>query len=397
VARETRRAARIAAAIAAVGAALVWSAPTRAGTGTPAPTPAGRGYVQLEVTAGAEEATALADTLRELIARLGLELRVSAGTPAAAVGESERALVRVTETGDRADIAISEIRDGRVAATAARTLPKNDSTAIETEQIAHVVYAALESMLATDQDEGQAAAATPAPAPTVAPPPPAPNAPAPASKPQPAPVPEPASQPSPDRVPSPAPSPGSLPSVAAMLFATGSGVATSSGAVLGGGGEARLALGRGFAHPSFWIQGSTAATFAEQTADVTVETNVTSLRGGADFALVSTGLIGVEAGAGAGTDVFHTVPTHAASGVALEPTQDLVDPIVTGRVLASLRLPGGVRAIAGVSVDFDLAAHHYVTALASGSHEAVYQPWVARPTVVLGACVPLLGGAGCVK
>jgi hypothetical protein len=400
VAREARRAARIAAAIAALSAAVVRAPLARAGTDAPASAPVGKGYVQLDVTARAEDASALADTLRELIARLGLDLHDGPGAPAAAVGQGERARVTVTETTDRADIAISEVRDGRLGAAATRTLPKNESNAIETEQIAHVAYAALESMFATDQQEAPASASgsaaasapAPAPAPAVAPAP----TPAPPRAPQPPAEPAPTPASLPDQVPSPAPASGSRPSVAAMVFAAGSGVATSSGAVLGGGGEARLSLGRGFAHPSFWVQGATAATFAEQTADVTVETNVTSLRGGADLALVSTGLVGVHAGAGAGADVFHTVPAHGSPGVALEPTVDLVDPIVTARVLGGIRLPGGVRAIAGVDLDVDLAAHRYVTVLASGAHAGVYTPWAARPTVLLGVCVPLLGREGCV-
>ena len=181
-----------------------------------------------------------------------------------------------------------------------------------------------------------------------------------------------------------------------MLFAAGSGVATSSGAVFGGGGEARVGLGRGFGHPSFWIQGATGAAFAEQTSEVTVQTNVTSLRAGADVALVATRVFGLEAGAGAGADVFHTVPQGAGPRFALGPTMDLVDPMMTARVLAGVRIAGGVRAVAGIDLDFDLAAHHYVTVLASRAHDDVFQPWVARPTVILGVCVPLLGGAGCV-
>jgi hypothetical protein len=349
--------------------------------------------VQLDVTAGAEDAASLADTLRELAARLGLELHVGPSAAAATgVGQGERARVTVTETSDRADIAIAQVLDGHLAAPVTRTLPKNESSAIETEQIAHVVYAALESMFATDKEGAQGAASPPAPPPVPTPAPAVASSPAFAPKPAPEPaqtLPAPPDQPA-------SSAPGGRPGLAAMLFATGSGVATSSGAVPGVGAEARLSLGRGFGHPYFWGQGSTAAAFAEQTADVTVETNVTSLRGGADFALVSAGRIGVAAGAGAGADVFHTVPVHASPRVALEPTMDLADPIVTARILAGIRLPGGARAIAGATLDLDLAAHHYVTALASGAHDGVYQPWAARPTVLLGVCIPLLAGGGCI-
>ena len=67
----------------------------------------------LEVTGAADEATSLADTLRELAARLGLGLQTATGAPGAVVGNGERARVRVTESAERADIEIAEVREAR--------------------------------------------------------------------------------------------------------------------------------------------------------------------------------------------------------------------------------------------------------------------------------------------
>jgi hypothetical protein len=357
----------------------------------PAPSAPTKGYVDLDVRGPDDAAAAVTTALRELLARLGLDLRTAAppsspGAPAPAFDPQDRAHVIVDESlADQVDIVVIPLQQGHPAPSVTRTLPKGGSTAILTEQIAHVIHATLESLLTIE--------AEPLPQTTPAPTPPPPPTPTPTPTPPPAPSLAPAL--SPDHPPPP--TPGGGPGLAAMLFATGSGVTTSSGAVLGGGGEARLSLGRGFVHPSFWLQGSTGASFAERTADVTVQTNVTSLRAGADVSLVSTHLFGVEAGVGAGADVFHAVPMDAGSGFALEPTMDLVDPMFTARALASLRLVAGVRVVAGVDLDVDLDAHRYVTLLDSGAWDSVYRPWSARPTVLLGVCVPLLGGEGCVQ
>ncbi|MGH7435360.1 MAG: hypothetical protein ACRENE_06775 [Polyangiaceae bacterium] len=381
--RETRRAARIAAAIVCGGAAIGWAAPSRAGDEAPAASPApvapaARGYVRLEVTGGADEASSLADTLRELAARLGLGLQTGTGGAAAGVGEGERARVRVTETADRADIEMAEVRDGRLGPSMARTLPKNESSAIETEQIAHVVYSALESMVATDSEEAGEAAPEHAPAPL--------------------------SPPSPvvDRSRS---SSVQIPvSLSAIAFASGRGVASGTGPVFGAGGTVALAAWHDVGRPALWVSGTYNTPFDEHTPNVAVDTTVTSVRGGASVAAFVTRRLGVDVGLGAGADVFHTTQTTSDRSVELSPTANLVDPIVTARALVGLRLASWAHLVVGVDVDYDFGLHHYVTAATLGAAGAtsaqpvaVYEPWPVRPSLLVGLCVPIVDGRGCTE
>jgi hypothetical protein len=364
-------------------AVLLTAARARADVAAPPATEA-QGYVQLTVAAADEDAASLAATLRELLGRLGLALRpalpasTTAGQPAL-LDPAERARVSVDETpADHVDVVVTPLRHGQVAPPVRRTLAKNDSSAILTEQIAHVVHSTLESLLATEGPAWE---------------PPSPPA-GPASGGRPVDV---------DRGPAAA-SNARGPGVAATVFGTGRGVASGTGPVVGGGAAVGVTPWRGFWRPSFWLSGSYNAPFDEQTTDVAVETTVTSLRGGATFALWAAHGFGLDAGAGVGADVFHTVPGsgsgNPAPRVTLSPTMDLVDPVVTARVLAGVRVAAGARLVVGIDVDYDVASHRYVTAPASGGSSAVasvLEPWPVRPSLLVGLCVPLVGGLGCAE
>ena len=186
-----------------------------------------------------------------------------------------------------------------------RTLPKNESSAIETEQIAHVVYAALESMFATDSEEA-GAATTHAPAP--------------------APAPAPANADQGPRTATPIPF-----SASAAVLTSAQGVASGVGAVFGVGATLSVAAWRGVGRPGLWLSGTYHDPFDEHTSDVTLDTTITSLRAGASTAIVSARRFGVEVGLGAGADVLHTSQTSTDPSVVLSPGHDDVDPVVTAR------------------------------------------------------------------
>jgi hypothetical protein len=355
-------------------AVLSWAA--RAGADPSPPTGTeSRGFVEVSIKGPPGDASSLSEALRELLARLKLDLRLAPPGDApvtSAPDDAERARVEVDETpADHVDIVVTEVRHGAPSPPVLRALAKNDSSAILTEQIAHVVHATLESLLAT---EDAAAGPPPAPAPAAVPIEPV------------------------DREP-PAAASERGPGIAATVFASGRGVATGAGPVLGAGAAVSATAWRGRGRPLVWLSGSYNAPFGEQTADVTVQTTVTSLRAGGSFAVVAAPAFGVDAGVGAGADVFHTVPSPPgvpAPTLTLGPTMDIVDPVVSARVSAGVRVAAGARLVVAVDLDYDLSQHRYVTAQAS-THASVFEPWAARPSLLLGLCVPLVGGLGCVE
>jgi hypothetical protein len=333
-----------------------------------------RGYVELIVLGPDDQVASLGATLRELLARLGLDLHVAdanalaPGSGAAQVVGLPRARVSVDETpADRVDIVVTALVRGQPAPPVTRTLSRADSAAILTEQVAHVIHATLESLLATED---------------------APPAQSPATNAGSA-----AAEPTADHSSIPGP-PAGGPGLAASAFASLRGVASGTGPVLGGGASLALSIWRGVFRPTFWLSGSYNAPFGEQSTDVAVETTVTSLRGGASVGLIALRGFGVDVGLGAGADLFHTVPGNPSPNVTLNPTMDLADPVVASRAEASIGVAAGARLVLGVDVDYDLASHRYVTALASGP-SSVFEPWPVRPSVRFGLCVPLVGGLGC--
>jgi hypothetical protein len=397
-----RRRARLAACLLAVLSSATATPSRGAEAPGSASQPDTRGYVQLTIAADEDSASALVETLRELVARLGLTLRVTrtasipgALTATAPIDGAERARVSVDEArADRVRVQVSAIRDGQVAAPVERTVPRGESRAILAEQIGHVIHSTLESLLVTEAPAPPPEPAGPKAAPTVAEPtaPTAPTAPAASAATEPAaPVVE-----RPVDAPPPAPKSrlGGL-SLDATAFATGRAVASGAGPVLGAGAAMNVTAWPAVGRPSLWLGGSYSAPFDERTAQVSLRTTVSSLRGIPGVQVVGGRMFDVDVGVGAGADVFHTVPSNPGAMVTLGPAKDVVDPVLTAQVVTRIRVAAIARIVVGVDLDYDLGAHRYVTADASDVHTPVYQPWPVRPSAMLGLCVPLLGALGC--
>jgi hypothetical protein len=350
------------------------SADAHAGETSDASTqPARSQYATVRVSAPGEESAALLATLRELLSRLGLTLRETAtDTPTPAfmtappVDADERARVSVDETGsDRVVVSIETLESGHAPSPVERTVPRGGSTAILTEQVGHVIHSTLESLLVGEVPP--------------APPPRPPAAPA---------------------IPSEKPAPSRQESFGldATAFAAGRGVASNTGPSLGGGATIGVTAGTGPWKPSVSLGGAYYAPFGTSVPDVTLQTTISSFRAVASVRVPHTKVIGVDLGLGAGADLFHTVPSNPSPQVVtLGPTKDLVDPVVTARVLAGIRLSAGARVTVGIDVDFDAGSHRYVTySIATKEDTGVpLQPWPVRPSAMLGLCVPLIGSIGC--
>jgi hypothetical protein len=340
--------------------------------------------VQLAIAASDDEASAMVETLRELVGRLGLGLRAVRSdappwtaptvTPAP---RDERARIWIDErTPDHVRVVVSSSREGSPSAPVERVVPRGETSTITTEEVAHVVHATLESLLATE-----------GPAPESA----APKAPKTDSPPAPA---------SPAAVRDESARPATHPfsrGVGLDLagFVTGRQWADHAGPIVGGGGAVDLGLGRGRWRPELWVSGAYDSAFASQSPEATLQTSVTSIRAVPGVAVSPLRVLQVALGAGAGMDVLHTVPRDPAASVELRPAKTLVDPVITGLVSARIRILSVARLIVGAEVDYDFAAHKYTARDASGNPIAVLEPWLVRPSAMIGLCVPLAGAVAC--
>jgi len=357
---------------------------------TPMTTSVGRGFVEVAVAASDDDTAALVDALRELVGRLGLGLhavRADAppwGSGPASTDRDERARVFIDNRfADRIEITASAVRDGAASAPVTRTVPRAESTSIVVEQVAHAVHATLESLLSIGTDAAAPPEANAVP--TVQPPAMAPPT-VPAAD---------ASPPRPLRRRSGF-------SMDAAAFASGRGMASNVGAVVGGGGAVNFAAWPGPWRPRLWIGGSYNAAFSTQDATdgVALATAVTSIRAIPSIELLERSVLQIDVGVGGGVDVFHAVPGSAGlnlAGQAVTPesTTTRSDPVLTGQLVARIRVVSSARLLVGVGVDYDMDRRRYTVQYSGGSSTAVLEPWLVRPSAMIGLCVPLVGTVAC--
>jgi hypothetical protein len=368
-----------------VALALPCAGPGDAGANEPQTTPdAGeQSHVDrvLVAVAGSEQETeAIGDALRELLARLGLQLRTTradappwaadAAEPVDASGERTRARVWIdARPRDRVDVTVSTVRDGSFDPAVARTVARVDATqAIVVERVAHVVHATLETLLAPPEQN---------------------------KSPQPAQIPPPGAEQPVAAAAQGSPIRNAGLGLDAAAFATCSAVASSSGALFGGGVSLDGLLRGAVLHPSLWLSAAIFESFDTQGAALTLETNVMSFRAVPTVQLLQLPAFELDLGAGVGVDLFHTIPRDAAPRVTLGEPQTLGDPIVDGLLLSRIRVARGARLLVGLGVDYDFGEHRYISADGPNIKSEVLQPWPVRPSAMLGLCIPLVGTSEC--
>jgi len=351
-------------------------APAEARAGDDAGAERGQGFVDVAVAASPDEAAALLDTLRELVARLGLGLRAATGdgppwtrldSPPDTPGERARVWIDAREA-DAVSIDVCALGDGAPSPILHRRVPRDGSTAVVVDAVGHVVQATLESALLEPSSR-------PVLPPPLAAPPPADNlgiAP-----------------------PKPAVRRGGL-TLDAAAFADGAEVATRSGAALGGGGALIVSAGPIPWRPSLWISASFQTPFDIPGPGVTLETTVSSFRAIPSVELLRLRPVQLDFGAGGGADLFHDTPRNPRGPfpAAAQP-QTHVTPVMAGQLLARLRLGPSARLLVGLDLDWDPGQHHYSVLDRFGNASAVLQPWTVRPGALVGICVPLAGASAC--
>jgi hypothetical protein len=383
-----------------------------------------RGFVELTIAGTDDEAAVIVEALRELAARLGLGIRATRVEipPRANTGpidRDERAHVVVDDRfPERVEIQISLVKGGGFSPPVARSLPRGETSAISAEQVAHAIHSTLESLLSGGAGQGGAPAPAPvsgdagAPAAADAAPPAVEASDASVAAPAVVPVPAPPAPTPPEKVveqPPPAavtPSEGSRGGAAfgldAAAFGAGRGIARNVGPALGAGGAVDLTLWHGPWLPSLWVSGVYIAPFnTDQANVVSLDTQMVSVRVVPTVALLERLFLELDAGVGAGLDVFSTKRSLASSsepGVTLLSTSPVPDFVLSAQVVARVRLTSSLRALVGLGLDYDPYRPRYQSdEVGSPNATAVLEPWLLRPSAIVGLCVALVGTVACAE
>jgi hypothetical protein len=371
-----RKATRVLGASVLAVAIIASVGPAEARAGDDVASERGQGFVDVAVAASPGEAAALLDTLRELVARLGVGIRATTGdgppwtridSPPDAPGERARVWIDARDPG-AVSVDVCALGDGAASPILHRSVPREGSRAIVVDAVGHVVEATLESALLEPSPHPLSPPPFPAPPPAdfrgIAP-------------------------------PGPAVRRGGL-TLDAAAFADGADVATRSGVALGGGGAVIVSAGPIPWRPTLWLGASFQTPFDIPGPGVTLETTVSSFRAIPSVELLRLRPLQLDLGAGGGADLFHDTPRNPRGPFPAAPqTQMHVTSVVAGQLLARLRLGPSARLLVGLDLDWDPGQHRYAVFDRFGSASAVLQPWSVRPGALIGICVPLTGAAAC--
>ncbi len=337
---------------------------------TPAAEAGPRQMVRLVIAGDdGESSGALEASVRELVARLDLTLetsraeRLDLDTPGALTESSglELATAWVDLRAARASLAIVAGRTGRVVAR--RSVERDRSAAIVVEELAHIIQASVEEL--ADQERRRARPPAPAAAPPPAPPssPPAPRAEA------------------------------ARWSVDAGGFFGGRAFGAGAEGVVGGGGLAGAALGRGPWRPAVWLVGTYHVAFDVRGHLVDVHTKAVALRLAPALRLVGGERWFIEGGPQGGFDVMWTQPRANSAGL---PTGRLgaasadASPVLGAMLAAHVAVGTSADLLFALSTDIDLSPHRFVVAEGAQT-EVLFAPWRVRPALLLGFTFNIVG------
>jgi hypothetical protein len=327
--------------------------------------------------ASSAEAEALAQAFAELGPRMGLRMRVAREEDApSSPPSSGDVFARVwidARSGDRVDVRIAPVAGG--ARPYERWLPRDGSVAVVTDEVAQVVGAALESMVAVEPrvtiHDGADGSPDVGPAPTNASPAP----------------------------PSPAPAHSGQHGFGLDLAAFGSeeAISAGSGPVFGAGAAVAISAGRAPWRPSLWISGIYDTRFDVRNGNATFDAGTTSFRLVPSVELLELDVAQVDLGVGGGLDLFRVAPLVVRSSTAVFDSRSTsADPVLTGQLLIRLRLAPQIALLCGFDLDYDWAPHPTTVAGdRPGARRGEFDPSEFRPSVEFGLCVSLSSGGAC--
>jgi hypothetical protein len=349
------------------------------------PGPAGEppaGEVALEVAAAdARDSDALTQVARELLGRLGLEVRArlvarvdlaAVVAPPRAGGATEPLLARVWvdwRTPGRATLYLLDARRDRVLVRQVERPAGGEELA--REELGHILETACEGLLA-GSEVGEPRAGV---APRLLPPSPPTTVVA-------------------EAAPPPVSGPARV--QVALLYEAG---ALGGGATFTHGPEASLfvALGPalGARRPVPWRWGLWSTVQLRLPVHATDDTGAgVDLEAGALRALVALEHAWTEratgrAGVGVGVDVVRARPEASPADVAvLNPAFTRSFAIGRAALAVDLRLAGRTWLVASLAADVDVTGQRYAFARGGGGEELVLKPWIVRPAAALGLAFP---------
>ncbi len=363
--------------------------------------------VRVVIAGSDKDANGLTSSLSELLSRIGARLDIarvervdifdgalSVKTP----GTFATAWVDLADP-QRATLVLVEGSSGRIVAR--RSVARGAKSDIATEELAHIIQASVEDLVAE---------APPPPSASITPPPPASVS---ASA---APSPSPSSALS--APPSPAPSASAAPSASTTqpvtgpehdsakvegasrygvdigAFFVGRGFGGDSSVVVGGGGKGMLRLGRGALHPAIALSGAYHVPFEASGSEVKVRASALALRvsGAAEYEITPRFVMSL--GPSAGADVFFITPQgltvpddHVNAG-----TTD-VSPVLGGVLGARYAVTRGAEMFLDFGLDVDLKPHRYVVHDGPNISEIAFLPSRVRPALSLGFDFTVAGRA----
>lgn len=327
----------------------------------------------LTVRGDADEAAKLEATIRELCARLGVDVVVGDG------GTDIVARTQIDLSQDaEADIVVASGQDGHVIVH--RRASRRGSALVVREEIGHTVMTAIESELLEHP---------PAPAPPAPPSPPSGASPQdPIAITPPAPTPTPTRDSAAPHAPTGATKRSSL-ALDVATFAGGSLFAKSEPVARVGAG-ATLASRAGL-QPSIGLGATYAVPFETTSELVTSRSTFVSLRALGGITLTQSRYFALDAGVGGGTDILSVTPrsdTLPASSLGSETTR--VDPIVTGALSVRVALVSSVTL--DLAAVLDVAPTTRAYAVARGSDRSdVLVPSHVRPALMAGLSFSAIG------
>jgi hypothetical protein len=320
-----------------------------------------RRNVEVAVAGDPEEGKLLEETMRELLARLGLRVVSAASEP-----DRSTVLARVVvlQERDNVEVVVADGRDGTVVFR--RSIVRDASPSITREEIAHAVRSAVESTLLADENPPVASAPPPPP------PPPPPSA---------------TLAPPADRD---APRAASPFAIDAATFASAGPVGEGSGPVVRFGAGAAAAWRRGM-RPSLGLSIEYALPFEAEAPLLASRANLVAARARPAIEVFRASWLAIDAGVGGGVDVFTIAPRSAVlPASALQPGTTRVDPVVSAAVTAKIALVSSVVLTVALATDVDPVTRRYV--LEDGSaREDVLSLWHVRPALALGLGFTALG------
>ena len=360
-------------------AVLLAGIPAADGLGRAQSAPDATDVIDVTLIGAGADGSAVVDTLREILGRLGLSVAAHVQSAPGSPGTPLARVVVEIDFSSPGDVVLSVHSDASHA-PAHRRIARDAAAPIIREEVADAVSSMVEAQLVSDAARDAAAPPNePPPEPPVAAPPPPPA--------------EPPGEPATEAA-APAVTNHRWIAVDVTTFAGAGPFAGNVGVVGRLRGGLALASRRGL-RPSLTIMGEGLLPFYTQNVEgVTAHTDVESFRAIAAIEILrADSWLAIDVGAGFGFDILSVDPNSVPASA---PTSTVWDPVVSAIVTANFALTPGVMFTVAIAGDADLESRSYlVKVIAPGSTrpamDPLLSPWVVRPAAFAGFTITAFG------